>query len=210
MTKRSDVTLSTGDGERLQAELVVPEHCRAAMVVTHPNPVMGGDMYTPVPAAMFQALPQLGCAGLRFNFRGVGSSTGAHDKGDAERLDVSAAIDTLAEAAPDVPLLIGGWSFGTDVALAVDDDRIAGWLLAAAPMVVHQPTTMAARTAAAPKRFLVPEHDHLAPPDVLARHLVDWTNADTVVIPGVDHFFGGLMEPIVTELEQFISEIAPH
>lgn len=211
MTEPGELALSTTDGEQLQAELVLPtapDSPRAAMVVTHPNPRMGGDMYTPVPAALFRALPELGCAGLRFNFRGVGRSTGSHDSGNAERLDIQAALDALADVAPGVPLLIGGWSFGADVALAVDDARIAGWLLAAAPMTVHPPATMAARTAPALKRFLVPEHDQFAPPAVMTEHLKDWESAEAVVIAGADHFFGGVMEPIVTELERFISDTA--
>ena len=202
------ITLATSDGEQLQAELFVPDGApTAAVVIAHPSPLMGGDMYTPVPAALFRALRGLGATGVRFNFRGVGGSTGTHDKGGAERLDVAAAIEAVIAAAPDVPLVLSGWSFGADVSLALDDDRIAGWFLAAAVLKVVEPASMGARTHRAPKRFVIPEVDQFAPPEVIEPQLESWTNATSKVVPGADHFFGGLMAPVVQHFESFISEI---
>ncbi|MEM7091410.1 MAG: hypothetical protein AAF567_00295 [Actinomycetota bacterium] len=203
------ITIETSDGEQLQGELFVPDAPRGAMVICHPHPLHGGDMYTPVPAALFQALEGLGLAGVRFNFRGVGRSTGTHDEGRAERLDVAAALDTLAAAVPDVPLFAGGWSFGADVSLACDDDRIAGWFLAAAVLRVVDPDEMAARSSAAPKRFAIGEVDQFASPDVIEPRLEGWTNASTVVIPGADHFFGGVMRPVVDAFADFVTGCLP-
>lgn len=186
----TDVNIITADDVTLEAELSLPEQPRAGVVVTHPNPLMGGDMYTPVPAAMFGALGELGVAGLRFNFRGVGRSSGTHDKGRGEQLDVAAAIEHLAGAAPGVPILLAGWSFGADVALAVDDERVAGWFLAAPPLRVVDPEDMAARLSAAPKVLAVPERDQFAPPDVVRPIVASWQNATVEVIEGADHFFG--------------------
>jgi len=208
MASTESITLATSDGEQLQAELFVPESPRATIVVAHPNPLMGGDMHTPVPAALFGALQGLGAAGVRFNFRGVGQSTGSHDKGQAERLDVVAAIDAAVAAAPGVPVLLSGWSFGADVSLAVDDERVAGWFLAAAPMKVLDHSTMAARTSPAPKRFAVPEHDQFAPPPVVDENLASWTNATAVTVPGADHFFGGVMDSVVDLFTEFVVEFA--
>lgn len=198
-------TISTSDGETLQAELTIPDGApRAAVVVTHPNPLMGGDMYTPVPAALFRSLDELGLAGIRFNFRGVGKSSGSHDKGQAERLDVVGAIDALTAAVPDVAILIGGWSFGADVALATDDDRIAGWFLAAAPLRVFAAADMAAASSAAPKYFAVPEVDQFSPPAVVAEQTADWAATTIDVVEGADHFFGGVMKPVVERFGRFI------
>ena len=204
------ITLATSDGEELQAELFLPDGPpRAAMVICHPHPQHGGDMHTPVPAALFRSLGDLGMAGVRFNFRGVGRSTGTHDHGKAERLDVVAAIDALATVADDVPLLAGGWSFGADVSLAVDDERIDGWFLAAAVLRVVDPAEMSARDNGAPKRFVIGEVDQFASPDIIESQLESWTNTTSVTIPGADHFFGGLMQPIVDAFGDFVNEIAP-
>ena len=50
-------------------------------VVCHPHPLHGGTMANKVVTSAAQALRELGCATLRFNFRGVGGSAGEHDDG---------------------------------------------------------------------------------------------------------------------------------
>ena len=57
------------------------------MVLCHPHPQYGGTMRSIVIGALFDALPPRGVACLRFNFRGVEGSEGAHDFGNLERVD---------------------------------------------------------------------------------------------------------------------------
>ena len=73
-----------------------------------------------------QALADVKIAALRFNFRGVGTSTGGFDYGVGEKDDVRASLDWLAERHPGIPLVAGGFSFGSMVALgaAADDARV--------------------------------------------------------------------------------------
>ncbi|MEM7287106.1 MAG: alpha/beta hydrolase, partial [Actinomycetota bacterium] len=111
------ITLDTSDGETLEAEQVVGPAARLGVVITHPHPTYGGSMHTPVPAALFQRAQELGLTALRFNFRGVGASSGTHDEGRAERRDVEAAVAHVASLT-EAPLLLTGWSFGADVSLA--------------------------------------------------------------------------------------------
>lgn len=66
-----------------------------------------------------RALRKQGSAVLRFNFRGVGASTGTHGEGVAEQEDVRAALDFMAARHPALPLWIAGFSFGARVGLAV-------------------------------------------------------------------------------------------
>jgi uncharacterized protein len=47
-------------------------------VVTHPHPLFGGDMANNVVLTATRALAARGMSALRFNFRGVGRSTGAY------------------------------------------------------------------------------------------------------------------------------------
>ena len=199
--------MTTSDGVELEAEVFVPEAPRAAIVIAHPNPLMGGDMYTPIVAALWRTLAELGLAGVRSNFRGVGRSTGSHDQGVAEQLDVLAAIDHLAGLTSDVPVLLSGWSFGADVSLAIDDDRVQGWFLAAAPLKVIDPSTMAAATSSAPKLFAVPEHDQFSPPATTAVTTEDWLNATTTTVHGTDHFFGGQMPALIDLFKTFVDSV---
>lgn len=202
----ADVMIPTSDGESLQAELYLPETPRAAVVITHPHPQMGGDMYTPVPAGFFRATAGTDVAALRFNFRGVGKSTGAHDKGGAERLDVTAALEHLAQVAPEVPLLLAGWSFGADVSLTVDDDRVAGWFLAAPPLAVVDPSEMAAQHSSSPKILAIGENDQFNPPDKAAVTVAGWQNTSIQIIDGADHFFGAALPALVAQFSDFVNQ----
>ena len=58
-------------------------------------------MENPVVVRAAEVCAALGLTTLRFNFRGVGGSTGTHGGGVAERVDVEAAIDHLRGALAD-------------------------------------------------------------------------------------------------------------
>ncbi|HET9948404.1 MAG TPA: alpha/beta fold hydrolase [Longimicrobiales bacterium] len=106
------------------------EPVRGAAVVCHPHPLHGGTMHTKAVYRAAQALAEAGLAALRFNFRGVGRSTGSYDDGVGERDDARAALDWLAERYPASPLVAGGFSFGSEVGLAVgaEDSRVVALL----------------------------------------------------------------------------------
>ena len=53
-------------------------------------------MHTKVVFQGAKALTRIGCAVLRFNFRGVGRSAGAWDEGRGEKDDYRAALDYFA------------------------------------------------------------------------------------------------------------------
>jgi uncharacterized protein len=98
---------------------------RGAAVICHPHPEYGGTMHTKAVFRTAQALSEVGIHALRFNFRGVGTSTGSYGGGEAETEDVLAALDWLEGKFPGLPLVVGGFSFGSRVALrvGVDDER---------------------------------------------------------------------------------------
>ena len=92
---------------------------KAAVVLAHPHPELGGTMQTKVVYHGAKGLARIGCAVLRFNFRGVGRSDGRFDKGDGEKQDFAAALDYLAARFPGTRLWAAGFSFGAWVALEV-------------------------------------------------------------------------------------------
>jgi len=198
------VTLTTSDGETLEAELALPDNAQAIVVITHPHPLMGGDMHTPVPDGFFRALEDTDSAALRFNFRGVGQSTGTHDKGGAERLDVAAAIEHAALAMPEMPIIIAGWSFGADVALTVEDERVVGWFLAAPPLSVVDPGEMSAAPCAAPKVLAIGENDQFNRPAKARVTVANWQNTQVTTIPGADHFFGPALPTLIAAFTTFV------
>src|SRR5438876_5777477 len=159
------VQLQTADGLTLEGELQVPDGAHAAVVLAHPHPLHGGNMRSIVIGALFAGLPAAGVAVLRFNFRGVGASEGTHDGGRGERLDVVAALDVLEGLGRERPLVLGGWSFGADTSLAVDDARHAGWF-AVAPPLRHTAQFRAVAIAGdpRPKLLVMPERDQFRSP----------------------------------------------
>ena len=74
-----------------------------------------------------KALEEQGTAVLRFNFRGVGRSTGQYGEGEAEVEDVRVALDFLAARHPELPLWLAGFSFGARVGLSagITDARVS-------------------------------------------------------------------------------------
>jgi alpha/beta superfamily hydrolase len=111
---------------QLEALLKEPPAPRAAAVVCHPHPLGGGTMNNNVVYRATKALVDAGVAVLRFNFRGVGASTGRHDGGAGEEDDALAALDVLAQRHASVPLWMAGFSFGARVGLTVGarDERV--------------------------------------------------------------------------------------
>jgi len=116
---------------RLEALIDAPEgYPIAAAVVCHPHPLHGGTMHNHVTYRIAKTLTRHGILTLRFNFRGVGTSTGKHGDGISEAEDVQAALDRVQAECPGLPLWIAGFSFGARVGLAAaaPDHRVTHML----------------------------------------------------------------------------------
>ena len=97
-------------------------------ILCHPHPLYGGTMHNKVVYSMAMALNQIGYATVRFNFRGVGRSSGAFNHGIGEQRDVEAVLEHFHRLYPDASIMIGGFSFGAKVGLLVAsrDERVSG------------------------------------------------------------------------------------
>ncbi|MFQ5553963.1 MAG: alpha/beta hydrolase [Acidimicrobiia bacterium] len=113
----TEARIASSGGVTLQALWNQPENAVATLVFSHPHPEHGGTMSAPLMVAVARALSVRGIAVLRFNFRGVGTSTGVHDGGDAERDDIAAAVELALVTYPDREPSLAGWSFGAATAL---------------------------------------------------------------------------------------------
>ncbi|MGI8669190.1 MAG: alpha/beta hydrolase [Aridibacter sp.] len=112
---------------RLEAILKEPKgKVRGTALVCHPHPLGGGTMHNKVVYRAATGLIDAGLITLRFNFRGVGNSTGEHDDGKGERQDVLDALAYLTGNYPNQPITLAGFSFGSRVGTEVgmNDDRI--------------------------------------------------------------------------------------
>jgi alpha/beta superfamily hydrolase len=158
-------------------------HLKAAVVFAHPHPQFGGTMHTKAVYQGAKGLARIGCAVLRFNFRGVGRSAGEFDQGEGEKADFRAALDYMAARFPGVPLWAAGFSFGSWVALEIgaEDPRVSALIGIAPPVatsVSGQVYTFEGTLASTkPKFFVQGESDEVCP------------------IEGMWSFYGKLQEP---------------
>lgn len=202
-------TLHTSDGLDLEAEWSEPDSPTATVVLCHPHPQYGGTMRSLVISALFEGLPRLGFLCLRFNFRGVERSEGAWDEGRSELLDVRAALDAAKESGTG-PLVVIGWSFGGDMALAVDDPALAGWIGIAPPLRFRAATDYAAvGTDPRPKLLILGGNDEFRAPAEVEHDVRDWANTRVEVIAGASHFFVGRTDRVVDLAADFVAGLAP-
>jgi alpha/beta superfamily hydrolase len=201
------VSLVCDDAVRLEAELRVPSgpSAWAAAVLLHPHPRMGGSMRVGVPSYLFDALPAEGVACLRFNFRGVEGSTGSYGGGAVERADVVAAVGELHALVEGLPLVLAGWSFGGDVSLSVDDERVSGWFGVATPLRVFPSLDdYVAGPDPRPKVLAVPQFDQYCDPPCVRERTSSWASTTVEVVPGADHFLAGRLDRVAARCLEFL------
>lgn len=217
MATVSDLVGPAGTLEALLDEPERPEAndrpIKAAVVFAHPHPQFGGTMHTKAVYRGAKGLTRIGCAVLRFNFRGVGRSQGAFDQGEGEKEDFKAALDYMVRRYPDAPLWAAGFSFGAWVALEVGatDQRVSVLVGIAPPVatsVSGQNYTFENTLASTkPKFFVQGEADDVCPIEGM------WTfygklhePKELVVIDAADHLFEGRAEEVGEALEDLLTD----
>jgi alpha/beta superfamily hydrolase len=185
-----------------------------AAVVCHPHPLFGGTMHNKVVYQVARTLDRLGVPSLRFNFRGVGTSEGKHDKGRGEQDDVRAALDFLTGKFPGVPLLVTGFSFGCVVGLRVgcEDSRVIELAGLGAPVGDSDLSYLSA--CAKPKLFIQGENDQYGAPatlEALVKSFPEVSRRETriVVVSSADHFFAGYLDEVDTALASWLTARHP-
>jgi alpha/beta superfamily hydrolase len=196
-----------GPAGRLEAILMQPEREPvAAAVVCHAHPLHGGIMHYKVVFRAAKALQEQGIAALRFNFRGVGRSEGVHDHGKGEQDDVSCALDELDRRYPALPKVLGGFSFGSVMALRVGarDPRARAVFALGFPAAGVTDTSFVQRVTQ-PKLFVQGERDEFGDGERI-RALVEALPAPRTlsVIEGSDHFFHGHLERLQAEVSLWL------
>ena len=202
------VAFVTEDGETLDGERAPAETERARVVLCHPHPQFGGSMRSLVTSELFGALPRRGMTCLRFDFRGVGASTGVFGDGVGERNDVRAALRTLHDPDGVAPTFLVGWSFGADLACSVRDAEHAGWCAIALPLRwLDDPDATGADPR--PKLVLLAEHDEFRPAAEVESITRTWQHCRTEVIGGASHFFVGRTTRLVDTVGAWVEARTP-
>jgi hypothetical protein len=159
------------------------------VVISHPHPLYGGDMYNAVVEAIRRAYQMKGVATLRFNFRGTGESEGQHDNGVGEQDDVLSALSFIAESGFQ-SVDLAGYSFGAWVdALTLQREGRFGNLVMVSPPVKFIDFATIGRLPGL-RLVVTGGRDEMAPPDAIRQILATWNpSARLDVIDGADHFY---------------------
>jgi alpha/beta superfamily hydrolase len=195
-----------GPAGRLEAILMKPDGPPAAVgIVCHAHPLYGGMMHFKVVFRAAKALQHCGVAALRFNFRGVGRSEGEHDYGRGEQDDVRAALDEAARRFPGLPQLLGGFSFGSSMALrvGVTEPRVHALFALGFPLSLTPDTPFLAECRK-PRLFVQGGEDRFGRGDEvreLVRPLPEPKRL--VVLEGADHFFSGHLVEMEAAVEEW-------
>ncbi len=196
----------------LEAVLREPQELppRGAVVLCHPHPVYGGTMDNRVVFRAGKSAMQAGFAALRFNFRGVGASTGTFDQGIGETEDVSSVIDWLEQKHPSVPLALVGFSFGAWVGLRVGcaDSRIRAVVGIGLPLNFYDFDFLIDNTK--PALFIVGAEDEYCPRERMERFARRLPPTSAVrLIEGADHFFARQLDQVQELIYRFFADLAP-
>jgi len=198
---------------RLEAILWTPTRTAApalAAVLCHPHPLFGGTLHNKVIYQTAKSLDSLGIPVLRFNFRGAGLSAGAHDRGLGERGDVQAAIDFLAGEFQGVPLLVGGFSFGSWVGLRVGCAEARVQELIGLGIPVNDSDFTYLESCDKAKLIVQGTNDEHGAWEKVEQ-VVSRMKGDTrlTFIQNADHFFVGLLDQVDKAITDWLTERHP-
>lgn len=182
-----------------------PGESAGGVIITHPHPMYGGTMDNNVVWTAAQAFQRQGWATLRFNFRGVGLSTGEYGEGLAEMADVQAALSFLGSRLTG-PRYVVGYSFGAAVA-----GRALLQGVSAAGIIMIAPPIAFMDMAFLPKvprlgLIVVGDRDEFCPLDRLEEMFSDQAaerRPAIKVVNGASHFFAGREKPLFTILQEY-------
>lgn len=183
--------LTTADGEELDAVWSEPGEVDRAVVFCHPHPLHRGTMRAPLMEQVTRRLTAAGIAVLRFDFRGVGTSTGAHEDGVGELADIDAAWQEAHNRHPDAVAGIVGWSFGAATSLSwVADRAVETTWVGIAPPLSSDLTPSLPDPIGVPGRrvIIVGDRDQFVTSPDLATYATS-VAAEFHTVPGSDHFF---------------------
>ena len=196
-----------GPAGRLEALYRELQDPAAAAVICHPLPTGGGTLHNKVVFRAARGLENANVATLRFNFRGVGASTGHFTGGEGEHDDFLAALAWLIRKHPGKRIFAGGFSFGSWVAsrAACEIPEVDAVFLIGTPVDKYEFSYL--RHCEKPMLFLhgtQDEHGDVGKLEKLAQHV---RNAESVIVTGADHFFTKQIEAVEETMRTWAEEV---
>ena len=179
-----------------------------AVIVCHPHPLYGGDMYNNVVSTVCAALVQASLVAFRFNFRGVGGSGGRYGDGVGEQEDVRSAIayvETLGYA-DSGRIGLAGYSAGAGfgIPVACNDERVKTICAISPPLSMFDFGCL--NDCMKPKLLLCGGRDDFTPAELFfefCQGLPEPKECGT--IEGADHFWWGHESALADRVAAFFA-----
>jgi alpha/beta superfamily hydrolase len=162
-------------------------------------------MHDAVLGTIAQVAGRLGIAQMKFNFRGVGASAGAFDRGIGEVDDLLAVLEWLRSQVRPTSIRLAGYSFGSSVVWrALDRAGELDTILLVAPPVAMMDFPPHP-TMATPVGVICGDEDSFVAAPDLVRWAATAAPAATIeTIAGADHFFGGAHVALGAAVERIL------
>ncbi len=212
MMRRVESLRIAGPAGTLEAVLDWPAgEPQGVALLCHPHPLHGGSMHTKALHRTARALVSAQLMTLRFNFRGVGGSTGTFAHGDGELQDADAALQHLRARWPASPIVLGGFSFGAFIAMRLATQRAADVrfvaLLTLAPPIEMFDFGFLAGTRV-PMLVAAGANDPFCPlPSLLALQGRIGGAAELAVIPAAGHLLLEQLDRLETTVHRFVARL---
>ena len=176
-----------------QLEAIVKEpqgDRRGVALVCHPHPLGGGTMHNKVVFRAAAGLLDAGLLTLRFNFRGVGASTGTHEDVPGGVEDVRDALTYLAKEYPAEEITLAGFSFGsrTGMEVGMSDDRVVRLISIGTPVDKYGDYEFLVGVKK-PILFVHGDKDEFGSVENLRKLTGQIPQADIVIVENSGHFF---------------------
>ena len=193
------------DGLKLEG-LLNKSKSTKGVVITHPHPLYGGDMYNNVVESIKKVYREKEYTTFRFNFRGVGESRGNYDNDQGEQVDLRSALSFIASTGIH-QVELAGYSYGAWInsLAACKDASIKNIVLVSPPVafIDFKPVT----SIPGLKLVVTGSLDDYAPPNLVKKALPAWNKeAMLEIINGADHFYGGYTKKLESVLRTFIHD----
>jgi len=209
MYPKGNLMIPASHGQ-LEAILKEPQgDPRGVALVCHPHPLGGGTMHNKVVFRAAAGLVDAGLVTLRFNFSGVGASTGTHNDITGGREDVRDTLEYLSQTYPDREITLAGFSFGsrTGMEVGMNDDRVARLISIGTP-VDKYPDYGFLTEVRKPILFVHGDRDEFGSVATL-RKLVDEvsknTDTELIVFENCGHFFDEHLDELREAIRDWVT-----
>ena len=179
---------------------------KAFGVICHPHSLFGGTLQNKVVHTLARSFQELGAPTIRFNFRGVGGSSGSFADGIGETEDALAVVAEGKRRWPGAHVWLAGFSFGGAVAVRAAARASARLLVTVAP-AVRLIDVSDSKVPDCPWLIVQGDVDELVEPAAVLQWAAELAPAPTVkVLPGVGHFFHGKLTELTSLVVDFAHE----